>query len=88
MRLILFDIDGTLLRTGGAGTRALNRTMKEVFGLDDGMNGIRPAGKTDRQIVREALLKNSSLKFDESPMDEFFARVEAAAEAESDPVNG
>ena len=30
--LILFDIDGTLLLSGGAGTRALTRAFEEVFG--------------------------------------------------------
>ena len=33
VRLILFDIDGTLIRSGGAGVRAFERTFAEIFGL-------------------------------------------------------
>ena len=58
MGLILFDIDGTLLRTRGVGTRALNLAISEVLGVEDGMSGIRPDGKTDPQIIREALKRN------------------------------
>lgn len=54
MRLILFDIDGTLLGTDGAGRRAIHTALTEVFGT------IGPAGhwfdgKTDPQIVRELM---------------------------------
>lgn len=54
MKLVLFDIDGTLLRSDGAGRRAVNRALREVFG------GTGPAdylfdGKTDRQIVRDLM---------------------------------
>lgn len=61
MRLVLFDIDGTLLLTDGAGTRALERAMLEVFGLPEGMRNVRPDGKTDPLIVREALQVNGGL---------------------------
>lgn len=54
-KLLLFDIDGTLLLTGGAGSRALNRTLLEFFGLADALGKVRPDGKTDPQIIREAL---------------------------------
>ncbi|HSR52881.1 MAG TPA: HAD family hydrolase [Acidobacteriota bacterium] len=70
MRLVLFDIDGTLLRTSGAGTRALNRAMQEVFGLPEGMRDILPDGKTDAQILREALARNGGI---EMPRDEALA---------------
>ena len=53
MKLLLFDIDGTLVSTGGAGVRALNRAFREVVGLENALNGIRPHGKTDPAIVRE-----------------------------------
>ena len=42
--LILFDIDGTLLLSGGAGTRALTRAFEEMFGVPDGFAGIPVAG--------------------------------------------
>jgi phosphoglycolate phosphatase len=53
VKLLLFDIDGTLVLTGGAGIRALNRAFQQVVGIDNAMEGIRPHGKTDPAIVRE-----------------------------------
>ncbi len=55
MRLVLFDIDGTLLDSGGAGTRALNLAFSEMFAVDNAMEGIPMAGKTDVLIIREGL---------------------------------
>ncbi len=53
--LLLFDIDGTLLDSGEAGTRALNKAFQSLFGIDDAFRGISMAGKTDTQIIKEAL---------------------------------
>jgi len=58
MRLILFDIDGTLIDSGGAGVRALDLAMKELFGIESAFQGISMAGKTDPLIMREGLLKH------------------------------
>lgn len=55
MRLTLFDIDGTLVDTGGAGKRALSSALRIVLGIEDALNQIRLDGKTDWLIVREAL---------------------------------
>jgi phosphoglycolate phosphatase len=52
-KLILFDIDGTLVLTGGAGGRAMARAFEEVFGLQHGMASISMAGRTDAWIVAE-----------------------------------
>jgi phosphoglycolate phosphatase len=49
--LILFDIDGTLVLTGGAGARAMAHAFREVFGIDDGLAAIPMAGRTDAWIV-------------------------------------
>jgi len=54
MRFVLFDIDGTLLR-GGAGGRALRSALLQIYALPAGSDGVRYAGKTDPQIVREIL---------------------------------
>lgn len=54
MKLVLFDIDGTLLWSDGAGRRAMERALTETFG-SSGPAGHRYDGKTDRQIVREAM---------------------------------
>ena len=54
MKLVLFDIDGTLLATEGAGKRAVTRALKEVFG-STGPEHYHFDGKTDPQIVRELM---------------------------------
>jgi len=57
MRLILFDIDGTLIDSGGAGVRSLDFALKDLFSIEDGFHGISMAGKTDTQIIKEGLMK-------------------------------
>ena len=52
-KCILFDLDGTLVTTGGAGVRALIRSFGALFGIAGAMEGINPAGKTDPMIIRE-----------------------------------
>lgn len=54
MKLVLFDIDGTILLTDGAGKRAIHRALIEVFG-GTGPEDHRFDGKTDPQIVRELM---------------------------------
>ncbi len=57
MRVALFDIDGTILLAHGAGRRAMERALLDVTGTP-GPGGQHYAGKTDRQIVREAMRTN------------------------------
>ena len=54
VRLVLFDIDGTILRSDGAGRRAMEDALERVFGTT-GDAGYHYDGKTDRQIVRELM---------------------------------
>jgi phosphoglycolate phosphatase-like HAD superfamily hydrolase len=54
MKVVLFDIDGTLLRTDGAGRRAMEHALRTVFGVG-GDPSYRYDGKTDRQITREQM---------------------------------
>ena len=53
--LVLFDIDGTLLLTAGAGRRAITAALADRLGEGDAWRRIRFDGKTDPQIVRELL---------------------------------
>ena len=55
MRVVLFDVDGTLIDNGGAGGRALRRALADRYSLTDGTDRVRFDGKTDPQIVREIL---------------------------------
>jgi phosphoglycolate phosphatase len=54
-RLVLFDIDGTLLNAGGAGARAVRDAMMEIYGETGAIGGYNMGGRTDPQIVRELL---------------------------------
>jgi phosphoglycolate phosphatase-like HAD superfamily hydrolase len=53
--ILLFDIDGTLVSTGGAGRRAMVAALHELTGRDDVFEGTSFAGMTDRAIVRHGL---------------------------------
>ena len=53
-KLVLFDIDGTLVLTGGAGLRAMNRALADVVGRSEGLEGIPVAGRTDWAILADA----------------------------------
>ena len=52
-RLILFDIDGTLITTGGAGMKAFSGAFAEIFGLPEATENISFAGRTDHGLVSE-----------------------------------
>jgi phosphoglycolate phosphatase-like HAD superfamily hydrolase len=54
-RLILFDIDGTLLYADGAGKRAIHAAMMEVFGTTGPIGEYSFAGRTDPEIVTDLL---------------------------------
>jgi len=53
MKLLLFDIDGTLCLSGGAGARAMTMAAVDLFGGDDHFDGIPMAGRTDAWIVAQ-----------------------------------
>lgn len=55
MSLVLFDIDGTLLLSGGAGIRAMSRAFEEVFGVRDAFANVDVAGRTDTFLLSSAL---------------------------------
>ena len=54
-KLILFDIDGTLLRTNGAGVGAFNEAGRRVFGEDFSLEGLLVGGQLDSLILGRAL---------------------------------
>ena len=51
--IIFFDIDGTLLNTGGAGQMAMERALVKDFQIDFPFEGVLTAGRTDRGITNE-----------------------------------
>jgi phosphoglycolate phosphatase len=65
-KLVLFDIDGTLVLTGGAGVRAMARAFDEIVGASSdarmppeghALTGIPVAGRTDWSILHDALAR-------------------------------
>lgn len=72
-KLVLFDIDGTLVLTGGAGLRAMNRAGASVLGRPDLLDGIQVAGRTDSIILQDALRK-----IGRALDDDLFARIREA----------
>lgn len=57
MIVVLFDLDGTIMLSGGAGKRAMEGIFLKKFGIPDGFKGIIPDGKTDPEIFREMMQK-------------------------------
>jgi phosphoglycolate phosphatase len=55
--LLLWDIDGTLIASGGAGMRALRSALHQVFAIEGSLDDIDFAGRTDRWIMREVFKK-------------------------------
>lgn len=52
-KLVLFDIDGTLVRTGRAGVKAFALAFKTEFGIAEGADKLKFAGRTDMSLIRE-----------------------------------
>jgi phosphoglycolate phosphatase-like HAD superfamily hydrolase len=53
MNVCLFDIDGTLLTSGGAGKAAMESALRTEFALDHVYDGVPFSGRTDRAIARD-----------------------------------
>jgi phosphoglycolate phosphatase len=69
-KLILFDIDGTLVLTGRAGVRAMTRALADVFGIDDAFADISMAGRTDWYLLGAALAQHGKT-LDDTELDRF-----------------
>ena len=54
-KVILFDIDGTLVLTGGAGQRAMGRAFEELFSVPNAFQHINMPGRTDSWILSDAV---------------------------------
>lgn len=79
--LLLWDIDGTLIASGGAGMRALTVALRKVFGIDGSLADIDFAGRTDRWIMREVFRK-FALPVTEANFARYFDGYVAALPAE------
>lgn len=77
-KLVLFDIDGTLLDSGGAGRRAMITAFEQVFGTAGPIDRYPMAGKVDSQIVIE--LMRAAGQPDEAIREQMPAYFEAYVE--------
>ena len=73
MYLILFDIDGTLVLTGQAGMRAMNRACEDLVRGDNALAGVTFAGRTDWSILDD-ILRQHGHTLDEVLLDELRRR--------------
>lgn len=73
MKLVLFDIDGTLIDPAGAGTRSVNAAFLDLFHIEGAFDGIRMAGRTDMSIVKEGLAANR-ITLEDGVMDRILSR--------------
>lgn len=84
MKLLLFDIDGTLVLSGGAGKRAMNRVFEELYGFENVMEGIFLSGRTDDKIMMDAYAK-AGIAFSYEELGRFksryFERIKQEMEA-------
>ncbi len=74
IRLILFDLDGTLVHTGGAGLRAFDRAMAIEFDPAMNLKVLSPAGMTDPAIFREIFHHNKGRLPTEGEENRLFSR--------------
>ena len=77
MKILLFDIDGTLLLTGGVGKIAFEKTFEEVFGISEAWGDLRPDGKTDPILIDEIVtrcLKRSSMREEYDRIGELYLK--------------
>ena len=87
MKLLLFDVDGTLVLTGGAAVRAMNDAFEEVFGVRGAFDRVPMPGRTDgailadaftRAVARSPALADTSSPSGVRPVDGAIARYKEA----------
>ena len=72
MKLLLFDIDGTLMHTYRAGMQAAERAFAKLFGIENAMEGIRTDGLTDPLILRMMFEKVFKRDFSMEESESFY----------------
>jgi len=70
--ILLFDVDQTLLYSGGAGSLAMRRAFHRLYGIEDGFARVEFTGRTDWSILRDALREHGLL--DGRPFEPEMAR--------------
>ena len=90
MKMFLFDIDGTLIRTRGVGQRAADKAFEIIYGISNIMDGIDTCGRTDPVILGEMFRKAFSRSYYENESQEFFGeyllQLETELKNEKEPI--
>jgi phosphoglycolate phosphatase-like HAD superfamily hydrolase len=73
VRVVFFDIDGTLVHTGRAGVKAFQKVFSTEFGAHDGTERMKFGGRTDVSLVRE-FFKIHEIKPSAANFQRFFDR--------------
>lgn len=79
-RVVLFDIDGTLLNTGGLGCEAFRRGLERATGVPDDLAYISFAGNTDRRVLAQ-VMERRGRELDEDTVRQVFALMAVELEA-------
>ncbi len=77
MRVILFDIDGTLLLTGGAGLAALTSAFQDLHAVENAADGVEFHGRTDPLILDSIATRVLGRPLAPAELDELFRRYMA-----------
>lgn len=87
--LFLFDIDGTIVRTNGAGMRSYKRAFRRVFFSDDAVldDSVDFAGKTDR-VIFDDLARRNGVAVPAGAWSEFLGEYAALLSAEAADISG
>lgn len=86
--LLLFDIDGTLITTGGAGYRAIKKAVEVTLGVERALEGIPVAGRTDSIILRDAVAAIDGRELTDDLRDAIRDNYMGLLQAEIERVNG
>jgi phosphoglycolate phosphatase-like HAD superfamily hydrolase len=73
MKILLFDIDGTLIHSGGSGKHAMEVAFEEIYGIHRGLENVLLAGQTDPKILLDAFQKHN-LKWNDEQVESFKKR--------------
>lgn len=80
--LLLWDVDGTLVRGNGAGRRAMNRAFQEVFGIPDAFANVEMAGALDLAFMADVFRR---YQVDTGRLEDFLYHYYRALRAEFTP---
>ena len=85
--LFLFDIDGTLIASGGAGEYSMSLAVRDHFGVENGLEGVEIAGRTDHSITH-TIFKKFGVEATPERVTEFLDRYLSHLKVELPRKNG